>query len=618
MPDRSIRFLLVDDIKENLVALEALLRRDGLEIHKAQSASEALELMLVNDYALALLDVHMPDTDGYELAELMRGAEKTRRLPIIFVTAADVDETRRFRGYEAGAVDFIFKPIDPVILKSKSEVFFQLGQQARDLARQRDEMRAIAQHRDQAMARLKAHADNSPLATIELDCGLVLRAWSQGAERIFGHKARDMLGRPVADTRWLAAETIEALRGWIAADSASDAAPRYTMEAVAFSADGREIACELHGSSLCEADGKHMSLTLQVLDITERRQAEEMRSLLIGELNHRIKNTLANVQAIARQTLRQSAGLEDFDKSFSGRLQALSRAHSILSDATWSSAPLDGLIDDQVKAGTLVGDRLQRHGPRVQISPENMLRLALTLHELGTNAQKYGAFSVPGGEVLLSWRCEGEGLTLTWQERGGPRVAPPTRKGFGHTLIGASAGGEEGSVDVDWQPAGVIWTIRLAQGVTPVDGAAPVRHMAAPAALAEDSLIGRRILLIEDEPLVALDLSCELEDVGAEIVAVARTLRDALIAAEHQSIDLALLDGNLGGEKVDGVAEILRKRGIPFCFVSGYGPEHLPVDFQSVPMVQKPVDPAKLRAVLEKMVADSAAARLAAPEAVVL
>ena len=117
---------------------------------------------------------------------------------------------------------------------------------------------------------------------------------------------------------------------------------------------------------------------------------------------------------------------------------------------------------------------------------------------------------------------------------------------------------------------------------------------------------------------MALDLSCELEDVGAEIVAVARTLRDALIAAEHQSIDLALLDGNLGGEKVDGVAEILRKRGIPFCFVSGYGPEHLPVDFQSVPMVQKPVDPAKLRAVLEKMVADSAAARLAAPEAVVL
>lgn len=605
MPDRVIRFLLVDDIKENLVALEALLRRDGLEIHKAHSAAEALELMLVNDYALALLDVHMPDTDGYELAELMRGAERTRRLPIIFVTAAEIDETRQFRGYEAGAVDFIFKPIDPVILKTKSEVFFQLGQQARDLARQRDEMRAIAQHRDQAMARLKAHTDNSPLAMIEMDCGLVLRVWSQGAERIFGHKARDMLGKQVNETGWLSAQTIDTLRDWVSADSTSDAAPRYTTEAIAFAADGREIACEFYASSLCEPDGHHKSLTLQVLDITERRQAEEMRSLLIGELNHRIKNTLANVQAIARQTLRQSAGLEDFDRSFSGRLQALARAHSILSDATWSSAPLDDLLDDQVKAGTLDADRLQRTGPKVQISPENMLRLALTLHELGTNAQKYGALSVPGGEVLLTWACEGEGLMLRWQERGGPRVMPPARTGFGLTLIGASAGSEDGSVEVDWQPDGVIWTIRLAHGVTSVVGTAPVQIVAAPAVLAQDTLMGRRILLIEDEPLVAMDLSYELEDVGAEIVAVARTLREALIAAEHQKIDLALLDGNLGGEKVDSVAEILRRRGIPFCFVSGYGREHLPADFDTVPMVQKPVDPLKLRAVLEQMVTDT-------------
>lgn len=611
MPDRVIRFLLVDDITENLVALEALLRRDGLEIHKARSAAEALELMLVNDYALALLDVHMPETDGYELAELMRGAERTRRLPIIFVTAADMDETRRFRGYEAGAVDFIFKPIDPVILKSKCEVFFQLGEQARDLARQRDEMRAIAQHRDRAMARLKAHSDNSPLATIEMDCTLNLRVWSQGAERIFGHTARDMLGKPVAATGWLSEDTIDTLRGWIAADDGQDAAPRYTTEAVAFHADGREIACEVYASSLCEPESAHKSLTLQVLDITERRQAEAMRSLLIGELNHRIKNTLANVQAIARQTLRQSAGLEDFDRSFSGRLQALARAHSILSDSTWSSAPLDDLIDDQIKAGTLAADRLTRSGPKVQISPESMLRLALTLHELGTNAQKYGALSVSGGEVHLSWTRHGDGLELRWQERGGPLVTAPKRSGFGLTLIGASAGGDDGSVQADWQPGGVVWTIRLMQGVTSVVGG-PVAQTTAPVAvLSDDALTGRRVLLIEDEPLVAMDLSCELEDVGAEVVAVARTLRDALVAAEQQSIDLALLDGNLGGEKVDEVAEILRRRGIPFCFVSGYGREHLPEDFTTVPIVQKPVDPVKLRAVLQQMIGDAEPAAVA-------
>ncbi|WP_103333652.1 response regulator [Pseudotabrizicola formosa] len=601
MPDNDVRYLLVDDIRENLVALEALLRRDGLDIHTAQSAAQALELMLVNDYALVFLDVHMPDIDGYELAELMRGAERTRRLPIIFVTASDMDETRRFRGYEAGAVDFIFKPIDPVILRSKSEVFFQLGRQALDLARQRDQMRAIALHRDQAMARLKAHADNSPLATIEMDCSLNLRVWSQGAERIFGHKARDMLGKPVEGSGWLSQETIQILRGWIAEDDGRDAAPRYTTEAIAFHADGREIACEFYASSLCEPEGQHRSLTLQVLDITERRQAEAMRSLLIGELNHRIKNTLANVQAIARQTLRQSAGLADFDRSFSGRLQALARAHSILSDATWSSAPLDDLIEDQIKAGTLDGDRLRRSGPKVQISPENMLRLALTLHELGTNAQKYGALSQPGGEIHLTWHCEGEGLVLQWQERGGPSVTPPVRKGFGHTLIGASAGGQDGSVDVDWQREGVVWTIRLSQGVTPVTAQTPVPKTQAPVHVSEESLVGRRILMIEDEPLVALDLTFELEEVGAEVVAVARTLRDALREAQDQMVDLALLDGNLGGEKVDAVAEILSQRGIPFCFVSGYGPEHLPAGFQSVPIVQKPVDPTKLLSVLQQI-----------------
>src|SRR4051812_19602618 len=111
-----VKFLIVDDIEENLVALEALLRREGLEILRARSGDEALELLLVHDVALALLDVQMPDMDGFALAELMRGAQRTRHVPIIFVTAAPQEQHREFRGYDAGAVDFLFKPIDPRIL----------------------------------------------------------------------------------------------------------------------------------------------------------------------------------------------------------------------------------------------------------------------------------------------------------------------------------------------------------------------------------------------------------------------------------------------------------------------------------------------------------------------
>ena len=104
MSNASVKFLLVDDLEENLLALEALLRRDGLKLLKARSGAEALELLLVHDFALALLDVQMPGMNGFELAELMRGTERTRRVPIIFLTAVATDERRRFGGYEAGAV----------------------------------------------------------------------------------------------------------------------------------------------------------------------------------------------------------------------------------------------------------------------------------------------------------------------------------------------------------------------------------------------------------------------------------------------------------------------------------------------------------------------------------
>lgn len=129
----KVKFLLVDDKEENLLALEALLRRDGLEILQARSGIEALELLLVHEVALALLDVHMPDMDGFTLAEMMRGADRTRHVPIIFVTAAAEEKNRIFQGYDAGAVDFLVKPIDPRILRHKTETFFQLHRQRLEL-----------------------------------------------------------------------------------------------------------------------------------------------------------------------------------------------------------------------------------------------------------------------------------------------------------------------------------------------------------------------------------------------------------------------------------------------------------------------------------------------------
>ena len=175
------KFLLVDDLEENLVALEALLSRDGLDLDKARSGEAALELMLANEYALALLDVQMPGMDGFELAEIMRANERSRHIPIIFVTAGSGDAVRRFRGYEAGAVDFIQKPIEADVLRSKANVFLALYLQRQQIVAQRDELKTLTtalQAADQQKNRflaVLAHELRNPLAVLAAGINILER-----------------------------------------------------------------------------------------------------------------------------------------------------------------------------------------------------------------------------------------------------------------------------------------------------------------------------------------------------------------------------------------------------------------------------------------------------------
>lgn len=172
--------LLVDDLDENLLSLEALLKRDDVTLFKARSGDEALELLLHHEFALALLDVQMPDMNGFELAEFMRGNERTRHIPIIFVTAGSADDQRRFRGYEAGAVDFIQKPIETDVLRSKADIFFDLYRQRRQIAQQRDQLESVtealryADRRKDEFLAILAHELRNPV--MALGAGLHLLA----------------------------------------------------------------------------------------------------------------------------------------------------------------------------------------------------------------------------------------------------------------------------------------------------------------------------------------------------------------------------------------------------------------------------------------------------------
>ncbi|HEY1723344.1 MAG TPA: response regulator [Magnetospirillaceae bacterium] len=195
-----VHFLLVDDLEKNLLSLEALLQRDGLVLLKARSGEEALELMLKHDVALAIVDVQMPQLDGFELAELMRGNERTRRIPIIFVTAGNINMQRRFRGYEAGAVDFIYKPIEAGILRSKADVFFELYRQRQQIAAQRDELEVQAEalrdadrRKDEFLATL-AHELRNPLAPLRHGLDILRRTPDDEKAA----ELREMMSRQVA------------------------------------------------------------------------------------------------------------------------------------------------------------------------------------------------------------------------------------------------------------------------------------------------------------------------------------------------------------------------------------------------------------------------------------
>lgn len=200
MPNR-LKCLLVDDLDDNLLALSALLRRDDVQLLVARSGTEALELLLANDVALAFLDVQMPDMDGFELAELMRGSERSRHVPLIFVTAGAGDAQRLFQGYETGAVDFLYKPIDPHILKTKADVFFQLARQKQHLAEELLQ-RTEDLHMNELLTAALGHDLRNPLSAMMMSAHLLKRlstdaAMVRAAERIVSSGTR--MGQMIED-----------------------------------------------------------------------------------------------------------------------------------------------------------------------------------------------------------------------------------------------------------------------------------------------------------------------------------------------------------------------------------------------------------------------------------
>jgi PAS domain S-box-containing protein len=235
------------------------------------------------------------------------------------------------------------------------------------------------------------------------------------------------------------------------------------------SPEGQERWILVRGQAVYDEDGAARRMAGVSLDITARKAAEERQRLLVDELNHRVKNTLATVQSIAFQTWRDTQDPNAFEPAFMARLGALASVHDLLSRVSWDGASLEDLIRQTQAPHLAAGDptrRLTLDGPAVRLGPNAAITLAMAFHELATNAAKYGALSVEGGRVDVRWKVDDPSspsmVEITWREVGGPPVVTPTRRGFGARFLERGLAREfDGAVKLDFSPGGVRCSIHI-------------------------------------------------------------------------------------------------------------------------------------------------------------
>jgi PAS domain S-box-containing protein len=596
----KVNVLLVDDQPAKLMANEEILRGLGENLVKTSSAREALQYLLKNEAAVVLIDVCMPELDGFELAQMIRDHPRFQKTAIIFISAIQVSDVDRLRGYEMGAVDYVPVPVVPAVLRAKVKVFAELYRKTRDLERLNAELEQRVTERTAEL-----EASTAQLLQSEQGRSLALAAghmgswdwdllsgewkWDRGQFHIFGVDPDDFT---------ISLDNIQAMihpEDWgrlqdIGRGFASGARTQQ-IDFRVIQPNGQLRWCT--GTAAASFDAKEQVVRISgvTVDVTERKEADDRQDLLAREVDHRARNALAVVQSIIRLT--RASGIGNFVSAVEGRIQALARAHALLSDARWHSADLGALVAEELapyRAGDV--DKIEINGPKVSLMPHMAQALALALHELATNAAKHGALSSAAGKVRVTWQLRPELLTLQWVERGGPRIAPPSSSSFGLKVISTSVDKQlGGKATFDWEPQGMQCQLSIPlHEVTRTREPKKVSKEDHNGAERVNMPGGRRVLLVEDEALVAMMIQECLTECGHSIIGPISRASEAVQAAHNGDYDAAILDINLGDGTAYPVAEIVAARGIPFVFVTGYGADTVDARFGGVPVLQKPIE----------------------------
>ena len=317
---------------------------------------------------------------------------------------------------------------------------------------------------ERANAELAAIVASSVDAIVSVDMSGLVTSWNAGAERMFEIAAAQMVGRPLAAAlSGTTAEQREDYGRQLLSGEVSEIETRQLRR------DGTPIDVWVTSAPIQDSGGTPIGASLVIRDVSNHRRREDHVRFLMRELTHRSKNLLAVIQAMARQSMAKDLSPEEFVRRFTARLQGLAGSHDLLSAVEYKGASLLGLIRSQLSHyEELFGSRILLDGDDLMLRAEAAQNVGIALHELSTNAAKYGALSNDAGLVRISWsqveseQAQPRMLHLDWQESGGPTVQAPTRRGFGRVVMDRITGQAlDGKSEIHFEPAGVLWSLRV-------------------------------------------------------------------------------------------------------------------------------------------------------------
>jgi PAS domain S-box-containing protein len=358
-------------------------------------------------------------------------------------------------------------PVTSYPVQEANAVSTALHDAGQQLAERREASQRHEKRIREAHERLTLALDVSGLGTWDRDLATGNITWSEGMYRIFGRRRDQFSGKPDEILSFVHPDDRAAFRKAFD-ETMQGKSTGFDQEFRIVRPDG-EIRWVLRRAQLIRSeDNRPVSMLGVALDMTERRDREDRIAFLMRELAHRSKNLVAVIQAIAHQTARHSDDISDFTERFSARLVSLARTQDLLTGKDRKGALLEDLVHTQIEPFVEgEGKRLSATGPRVVLDEPATQSVGLALHELATNAAKYGALSVPQGRVTIEWELAGKPgearpLRLRWRERNGPKVQQPTRKGFGHIVMERTlADSLQGEVKLDFAPDGLRWTAEI-------------------------------------------------------------------------------------------------------------------------------------------------------------